>query len=65
MKIQSISSHHYADGGVGEVFESTRHFWSFRGKLYSNMNVIACGHLDDTTGAVWRHVMGFLLFCYN
>ena len=23
---------HYADGGVGEVFASTKHFWSFRGK---------------------------------
>ena len=25
----------------------------------SNMNVGACGHLDDTTGAVWRHVVFF------
>ena len=24
--IQSLSTHHYADGGVGEVFESTEHF---------------------------------------
>ena len=32
MKIHSLSTHHYADGGVGEVFESTKHFWSFRGK---------------------------------
>ena len=22
----------YADGGLGEVFESTKHFWIFRGK---------------------------------
>ena len=22
---------HYADGGVGEVFESTKHFWSLGG----------------------------------
>ena len=31
MKIHSLSSHHYAHGGVGEVFESKKHFWSFRG----------------------------------
>ena len=28
MKIHSLSTHHCADGGVGEVFESTKHFWS-------------------------------------
>ena len=32
MKLHSLSSHHYADGGVGEVFESTKHIWSLRGK---------------------------------
>ena len=32
MKIHSWSTHHYADGGVGEVFESTKRFWSFRDK---------------------------------
>ena len=26
--INSLSTHHCADGGVGEVFESTKHFWS-------------------------------------
>ena len=33
LKIHSLSSHHYADGGAGEVFKSTKHFWSLRGKL--------------------------------
>ena len=28
----SLSTHQYADGGVGEVYESTKHCWSFRGK---------------------------------
>ena len=32
MKIHSLSTHHYDDGGVGKVFESTKHFWSLRGK---------------------------------
>ena len=26
MKIHSIFTHHYTDGGVGEAFESTKHF---------------------------------------
>ena len=30
MQIPSLSTHHYADGGVGEVFESTKHFWSLK-----------------------------------
>ena len=25
----------------------------------SNLNVRAYGHLDDTTGAVWRHILLF------
>ena len=33
MTIHSLSTHHYVDGGVGEVFESTKHFCSLRGKL--------------------------------
>ena len=32
MIINSFSTPHYADGGVAEVFESTKHRWSFRGK---------------------------------
>ena len=32
INIHLISTHHYADGGVGKVFESTTHFRSFRGK---------------------------------
>ena len=28
----TLSTHHSADGGVGEVFVSTKHFWSFRDK---------------------------------
>ena len=28
MRMHSSSTRHYADGGVGEVFESTKHFWS-------------------------------------
>ena len=35
MEIHSLSTHHYADGGVGEVFESTKHFRSLRGKQCS------------------------------
>ena len=31
MKIQSFSTHHYVNGGLGEVFESTKPFWSLRG----------------------------------
>ena len=31
MKIHSLSTHHYADGGVGEVFTN---FWSFRCKQH-------------------------------
>ena len=30
MDIQSLSTRRYADGAVGEVFESTKHFWRFR-----------------------------------
>ena len=30
MKIHSLSTHHYVYGGVGEVFECIKHFWSFR-----------------------------------
>ena len=33
MKLHSLFNHHNADGGVGEVFESTKYFRSFRGKL--------------------------------
>ena len=33
MRMYPLSTHHNADGGVGEVFESTKHFWSFRGKF--------------------------------
>ena len=29
MIIHTLSIHPYADGGVGEVFKSTKHFWSF------------------------------------
>ena len=25
MEIRSLPTHHYADGGVGDVFESTKH----------------------------------------
>ena len=32
MKSYSLSTHHYADGGVGEVFESTKHLRSSRGE---------------------------------
>ena len=32
MKVHSLSTRHYADGGVGEVFESTKHFRSLMGK---------------------------------
>ena len=34
--IHSLSPHPYADGGVIEVFESTKHFWSFRSKQCSS-----------------------------
>ena len=36
MKILSLSTHHYADGGLGKVFESTKHFKSLNGKAESN-----------------------------
>lgn len=32
MKTHSLSSHHYVDGEVGDVWESAKHLWSFRGK---------------------------------
>ena len=90
MKIHSLSTHHYTDGGTGEVFESTKHFWSLKskqccGKIQDNKPrhldkldseslhpVLSLkGHLkedpyllEDTTGAVWRHVVFFLLFYY-
>ena len=31
-KNHSLSTHHSSGGGVGEVFDSTKHFWSLRGK---------------------------------
>ena len=34
--IQSLSTHHYPDGRVGEVFESTKQFGSLRGKQCCN-----------------------------
>ena len=36
IEMHSLSTQHYADGKVGEVFESTKHFWSLRGKLCIN-----------------------------
>ena len=36
MKILSLSTHHYADGGLCKVFESTKHFRSLNGKAESN-----------------------------
>ena len=63
MKFHSLSTHHYADGGVGDVFESTKHFLSFRVlqpnpiQFKLNFNVGAYGHWDETTGAVLTHVM--------
>ena len=30
MQIHLLSSYNYTDGGLGEVFESTKHFWSFQ-----------------------------------
>ena len=35
MNIHSSPTHQYADGRVGEVFESTKHFWSLRINLVS------------------------------
>ncbi len=31
-KIQSISTHPHSDGRSGEIFLSTKHYWSFTGK---------------------------------
>ena len=31
MRIPSLSTHHYADGGVGEVFESTKQILESQG----------------------------------
>ena len=36
--------------------------WCKLPRFKSNMNVGACGHLDDTTRAVWRHVVFFLFY---
>ena len=36
MKIHSLSYHHDADGGVGEVVESTKHFRRFSDAAKSN-----------------------------
>ena len=33
-------THYLLDGGVGEVFESTKHFWSLRGKQWLQPNPI-------------------------
>ena len=33
MYLHSLSTYHYADRGVGEVFDSTKHFRSLRSKL--------------------------------
>ena len=35
LKLYSSSTHHSADGGVGEVCESTKHFRSLESKLCS------------------------------
>ena len=37
MIIHALSTHPYADGGVDEVFESSKQFWSFRGKQCSHL----------------------------
>ena len=34
MKMPSLPTHHYDAGGVGEVFESTKHFWTLRSKFW-------------------------------
>ena len=43
IKMNSSSTHQYFDGGVGEVSESTKHFWSFRGKLRCSQIAPAAG----------------------
>ena len=46
MKIHSLPSHHYADGGVGEVFKSTKHLWSIRGKF-------CCSRIQYNWSQLW------------
>ena len=63
MKIHSLSTHHYANGEVGKVQKTRVNSVAAKSNI-SNMNAGAYGHLDDTTGAVWRHVMLFSVVFY-
>ena len=40
IKLQSLSTHHCADGGVGQVFESTKHLRRFRGEKLATQRQI-------------------------
>ena len=40
MKIHSLSTHPHDDGGVGEVCESTKHFWSLHWESKKPSNII-------------------------
>ena len=69
--IHSLSTHHYADGGVGEVFESTKHFWS---KQQPNpiqlknwrplKKTIECFHLFILINK-WRQSLAMQFLCHR
>ena len=54
-----LSTHHYAHGGGGGLFESNQHFWSSRGKMC--FLPLTSGQLDDTTSR--SSMEAFNVFC--
>ena len=67
MKIHWLSTYHYADGEVGEVFEYTIHFKSLRGKLccsqvqYIEVNCDLC---SNKTPEKTLNASILLVWCY-
>ena len=45
--IHSLSTNHCENGGVGEVFDSTKDFWSFRGKQFNSQVAAKLNTAED------------------
>ena len=48
-KVLKWSTQPFANGAVGEVFDSTKHFWSFRGKQH-------CSHIQYNESNLFKRI---------
>ena len=63
MKIHPLAAHHYTGGGLGDVFESTKHFRSVRGKQhFSQGNLFFRRH---KTAVKTQHASILLMWCHT